>query len=62
MTRHQYTQNIHKQLQALNERIDYKIMHGQSYADDSRRHKTLLRQIARQSKQGFLARLFPSLA
>lgn len=62
MTRHQYTKNIQQELRALNERIDYKILRGQRYSDESRRHKALLRQIARQSKRGLLARLFPSLA
>ncbi len=58
MTRHQYTQNIRKELRMLNERIDYKILHGQRYAADSLRHKALLRQIASQSKRGILTRLF----
>jgi hypothetical protein len=58
MTRHQYTKNIYRELRELNERIDYKILRGQRYSDESRRHKALLRQIARQSNRGFLSKLF----
>ena len=58
MTRHQYTKNIYNELKVLNERIDYKILRGQRYTDESLRRKTLLRQIARQSKRGLISKLF----
>lgn len=58
MTRQQYTKNIYNELQTLNEQIDYKIMRGQRYAEDSHRHKQLLRQIKRQSRKSFFSRLF----
>ncbi len=58
MTRHQYTKNIYQELRELNERIDYKILRGQRYTDESRRHKALLRQLARQSKRGLFSKLF----
>ncbi len=58
MTRHQYTKNIYTELRTLNERIDYKILRGQRYSDESLRHKALLKQIARQSKRGLISRLF----
>ena len=61
MTRDQYTKNIRQQLRTLNERIDYKILRGQRYEEDSRLHKQLLRQIARQQKQGFFGRFISTL-
>ncbi len=60
MTRHQYTKNIYHELQALNERIDHKILRGQRYSDDSLRHKQLLRQIKRQRSHGFFGRFISS--
>lgn len=62
MTRHQFTKNIHKELRTLNERIDYKILRGQAYSQESKRHKELLRYATRQSKGGLLTRLFASFA
>jgi len=62
MTRHQYTQNIQKELRVLNNLIDYKILRGQAYARESKRHKELLRSMTRQTKSGLLTRLFTSFA
>lgn len=56
MTRQQYTKNIYQELRALNERIDYKILRGQRYTDESRRHKALLRQIRAQSSKSLFDR------
>ena len=61
MTRHQYTKNIQSELRKLNERIDYKILRGFQYADDSRRHKMLLARIRKQKKVGFFGRITSSL-
>lgn len=60
MTQHQYTKKIQSELRKLNERIDSKILRGEQYAEDSKRHKILLTRIRKQRK-GFLARLIPSL-
>lgn len=62
MTRQQYTKKIQHQLQVLNEQIDYKILRGQRYVEESRRHKELLRQVARQTKSSLFSRLFASFA
>ena len=45
MTKQQYFTIIEKQIQQLNDRIDAKIMHGLSYAAESKKHKELLRQL-----------------
>ena len=58
MTRHQYTQTLARELQKINERIDYKILHGQRYTDDSKRHKILLERFNRQRRRlSFFARM-----
>lgn len=53
MTRQQYTKNIYQELKALNERIDYKILRGERYTLESKRHKALLREIRRQRVDSF---------
>lgn len=59
MTRSQYKKTIRQQLRDLNERIDYKILNGMRYVEDSRRHKELRRKM--QMKGGLLQKLFPSI-
>ncbi len=44
MTQAQYMTSLESELQRLNERIDLKILFGQSYADEARRHKMLREQ------------------
>ncbi|MBP6904544.1 MAG: hypothetical protein KBB91_00620 [Candidatus Pacebacteria bacterium] len=61
MTQNQYKKNIAHQLRILNERIDYKILHGQRYSEESRQHRELRRQMLKQSKRGFFSRMIPSL-
>ncbi len=56
MTRREYTQTIYQELRALNERIDYKILRGQRYTEESRRHRALLRKLKEQTRSGFLSR------
>ncbi len=53
MTRHQYTKNIYQELKALNKRIDYKILRGERYTQESKRHKELLKEIREQRRQSF---------
>ncbi|HEY0980062.1 MAG TPA: hypothetical protein VGE18_01490 [Candidatus Paceibacterota bacterium] len=57
MTRTQYTKAIELELARLNERIDAKILRGQKYAEESRKHKQLLSQIRRQSSASIFSRL-----
>lgn len=57
MTRTQYTKAIELELARLNERIDAKILRGQKYAEESRKHKQLLSQIRRQSSASVFSRL-----
>ena len=48
MTRTQYAKVIERELQALNERIDLKILRGERYTEESRLHKALLQKIRKQ--------------
>ena len=58
MTQTQYRKNIMKELQKLNESIDAKIMRGEKYSAESRRHKTLLKQVYQYRRPSLFGRLF----
>jgi hypothetical protein len=62
MTPHQYKRLLATELNRINQRIDFKIMRGERYSDDSKRHRELLRKFQRQKrKQGFLGRMLPAM-
>jgi hypothetical protein len=50
--------NIRKEIRKLNDRIDYKIVHGESYEREARRHKDLVCQLRRVESEASLARTF----
>jgi len=61
MSQHQYITTLERQINTLNERIDAKIMSGQQYIAEARKHRTLLRKIREQKQEkkvGFLGRVF----
>ncbi len=61
MSQHQYISTLERQISSLNERIDAKIMSGQRYAEESRKHRMLLRKIREQKQEhrtGFFGRVF----
>jgi hypothetical protein len=45
MSSFQYEKAAEVEIERLNKRIDYKILHGISYSDEARRHKMLRAQI-----------------
>lgn len=62
MSKHQYITSLERQINLLNQRIDAKIMSGQQYVDESRKHRMLLQKIRaqkREQKSGFFGRVFP---
>lgn len=61
MTRTQYTKVIERELQALNERIDHKILRGESYKEESRKHKALLLKMRMQHHKSVFGRLFSGI-
>ncbi len=46
MSKHQYMKHISKELKKINEIIDFKILHGLNYKEETKRHKDLLGQIS----------------
>lgn len=46
MSKQKLSKIIKRELQALNETIDWKIVKGLSYQNEARRHKMLLRQLS----------------
>lgn len=62
MTPNQYKNMIEKEIQKVNERIDYKIVHGMRYSDESRKHKLLLQKISRYRTENIFSRLLKTLS
>ncbi len=62
MTPQQYKKVLSAEIKKINQKIDLKILRGERYQEDSRRHRELLRKLARQRKRGFLDKLLPSLS
>ncbi len=60
MTQIQYAFAIDQELRKLNEKIDLKIVYGESYASEARRHKMLLDQ-ARKLKRKKLNRFMSKI-
>lgn len=61
MSQQQYISTLERQIRIINERIDAKIMSGQKYVEESRKHRMLLRKIREQkheTKTGFFGRVF----
>jgi len=60
MSQHQYITTLEHQINTLNERIDAKIMSGQKYVEESRKHRMLLRKIREQKREqkSFFGRVF----
>ncbi len=56
MTRTQYAKFIEKELQALNQKIDLKVINAVGYNDDARRHKMLRNQIKMLRRRSLFSR------
>jgi hypothetical protein len=53
MNREQYIKIIERELQALNKRIDMKILQGVEYKREARDHKILQKKMMQHSRKGF---------
>lgn len=63
MSQHQYISTLERQINILNERIDAKIMSGQQYVAESRKHRMLLQKLREQRRsKGLFSRVFASFA
>lgn len=51
MSKNQFKHNVDRELKKLNETIDMKILRGVSYRYEARKHKALLSQSRRVSRQ-----------
>lgn len=57
MNREQYIKIIERELQALNKRIDMKILQGVEYKKEARDHKILQKKMLQHSRKGFFSKL-----
>lgn len=51
MSKEQFTPNIDKELERINQIIDFKIIHGVDYRNDAKRHRKLLIHAARAQRR-----------
>lgn len=56
MSREQYAKAIEQEIHRLNARIDFKILRGEQYKQESRRHKLLLQKMRAQQHKGLFGR------
>jgi predicted SprT family Zn-dependent metalloprotease len=45
MSKHKYVKEMERELHRINEIIDFKILHGLVYREETRQHKKLMSQI-----------------
>jgi hypothetical protein len=62
MSQKQYLKVLEREIQKLNEKIDLKIIRGESYRKEAHDHKLILRKIRFNTKRSFFQRLFPSMS
>jgi len=56
MNREQYIKIIERELQAINKKIDIKILQGVEYRKEARDHKILQRKMLQHSRKSFFSR------
>ena len=61
MSHQQYLSTLRRELQKINEEIDTKILSGQMYANEARKHRILLARIRKHTKMNFFDKLFSIL-
>lgn len=61
MNREQYIKIIEKELQALNKRIDMKILQGVEYKKEARDHKILQKKMMQHSRKGIFGRFLTAV-
>lgn len=62
MSKKQIQSAIAKELEKLNQKIDIKILEGESYRRDARRHKLLLSQMKQLRRREWFTRSFSYLS
>jgi hypothetical protein len=61
MSHQQYLTTLQRELQKINEEIDTKIISGQMYANEARKHRILLARIRKHTRSSFFGKLFATL-
>lgn len=61
MSKHKYVKEMERELHHINEIIDFKILHGLAYREETKLHKRLLNQIAPLKRQKSSFNLFSML-
>ena len=61
MTQQQYKKMVERELRKINERIDFKILRGERYGAESRRHRQLLSEIKRIGRGSIFGRFAGAL-
>jgi hypothetical protein len=61
MTQHKYVKEMERELKKVNEIIDFKILHGFGYREETRIHKKLLNQLSSFRRQKTKFNLFSML-
>jgi len=51
MSQSQYLKMLEREIQAINKKIDLKILKGQAYSKEARDHKLLLRKVRYHTRQ-----------
>jgi len=60
MSQTQYLKMLEKEIQKINNKIDLKILQGETYLKEARDHKLLLKKVRYHSRRNFFSRFFPS--
>lgn len=60
MSQTQYLKMLEREIHRINQRIDMKILAGESYIKEARNHRLLLRKVRYHSRQNLLRRIFPT--
>lgn len=58
MSQTQYLKIIERELQRVNQEIDFKIIRGEDYRKEARDHKLLLKKVRYHNRKGFMKRFF----
>lgn len=62
MSQKQYLKIIERELNRINQEIDFKILRGEDYRKEARDHKLLLRKVRYHSKPNLFRKFFPTFS
>jgi hypothetical protein len=62
MSQKQYLKMLEREIQKINQEIDFKILRGENYRKEARDHKLLIKKVRFHSRPNFLKKFFPTFA